>query len=78
MGRRRHYEVLQRELGRFLKMRRMNDITAKEFDASILQKFSIWLRDEWLFVINIQTSMRVWMIDAYPVNPEAATPLQPK
>ena len=27
---------------------------------------------------NIQNSIRVWMIDAYPVNPEAATPLQPK
>ena len=50
MGRKKHYEVLQRELCRFLKMRRMNDITVKEFDASILQKFSIWLRDEWLFV----------------------------
>ena len=31
-------------------MRRMNDITVKEFDVSILQEFSIWLRDEWLFV----------------------------
>ena len=50
MGRKKHYEVLQRELCRFLKMRRMNDITVKEFDASILQKFSTWLRDEWLFV----------------------------
>ena len=28
----------------------MNDITVKELDVSILQEFSIWLRDEWLFV----------------------------
>ena len=28
----------------------MNDITVKEFDVSILQEFSTWLRDEWLFV----------------------------
>ena len=49
-GRKKHYEVLQRELCRFLIMRRMNDITVKEFDVSVLQEFSTWLRDEWLFV----------------------------
>ena len=49
-GRKRHYEVLQRELCRFLVMRRMKDITVKEFDGSMLHDFSIWLRDEWRFV----------------------------
>ena len=49
-GRKRHYEVLQRELCRFLVMRRMKDITVKEFDGSMLHDFSLWLRDEWRFV----------------------------
>ncbi len=49
-GRKRHYEVLQRELCRFLVMRRMKDITIKEFDGSMLHDFSLWLRDEWRFV----------------------------
>lgn len=49
-GRKRHYEVLQRELCRFLEMRRMKDITVKEFDGSMLHDFSLWLRDEWRFV----------------------------
>ena len=49
-GRKRHYEVLQRELCRFLVMRKMKDITVKEFDGSMLHDFSLWLRDEWRFV----------------------------
>ena len=49
-GRKRHYEVLQRELCRFLVMKRMKDITVKEFDGSMLHSFSLWLRDEWRFV----------------------------
>lgn len=49
-GRKRHYEVLQRELCRFLVMRRMKDITVKEFDGSMLHDFSLWLRDEWRYV----------------------------
>ncbi len=49
-GRKRHYEVLQRELCRFLVMKRMKDITVKEFDGTLLHDFSLWLRDEWRFV----------------------------
>lgn len=49
-GRKRHYEVLQRELCRFLTMKRMTDITVKEFDGSMLHNFSTWLRDEWRYV----------------------------
>ena len=49
-GRKRHYEVLQRELCRFLVMKKMKDITVKEFDGSTLHDFSLWLRDEWRFV----------------------------
>ena len=49
-GRKRHYEVLQREMCRFLVMKKMKDITVKEFDGSMLHIFSMWLRDEWRFV----------------------------
>ena len=49
-GRKRHYEVLQRELCRFLVMKKMKDITVKEFNGSMLHLFSMWLRDEWRFV----------------------------
>ena len=49
-GRKRHYEVMQRELCRFLVMKRMTDITVKEFDGPMLHDFSTWLRNEWQYV----------------------------
>ena len=49
-GRKRHYEVLQRELCRFLMMKKMKDVTVNEFDGPMLHDFSTWLRDEWRYV----------------------------
>jgi integrase len=69
-GRKRHYEVLQRELCRFLVIRKMKDITVKEFDGSMLYDFSLWLRDEWRYVEKLP--------DLYEKLDERRIPREPR
>lgn len=73
-GRKRHYEVLQRELCRFLVMRRMKDITVKEFDGLCCMTSHYGFGTNGVLLRNTLNFTRVLTKGAYPGKSEAATP----